>query len=121
MQISLSNEGIIGGSVNVGEPSAEQWFLDEAEWLRFTGLKDKNCVEIYEGDVVIVNSPFDWIYGWKFVVRWCETLCTFYLYRQDQLETGLLGEKLNYYKAENKFYEVIGNIYANPELLEARE
>ena len=82
--------------------------------MQSTGLKDKNGVEIFEGDVVSVrNHPFqktelsgagieidgDYLIGWS-----------------DHSLAWLAGDLLLYQL--KPYIEVIGNIYENPELLE---
>ena len=80
---------------------------------QFTGLLDKNGVEIYEGDIVdfgvttnIKEVVFD---GDSASFRVYE-----YLYEQG----SLLAEK--WFLDDCDGIEVIGNIYENPELLEMR-
>lgn len=78
--------------------------------MQYTGIKDKNGKEIYEGDVVEYK---DFSGG-------------LYLFREQPKTTGII--KINnllrgiYLKGMGTFEgskaEVIGNIYDNPELLE---
>lgn len=81
--------------------------------MQFTGLKDKNDIEIYEGDVVR-GSAFedgDLEIG---EVAWFE-----YCWDISGLITdGEFNDLMEWYAAGN--LEVIGNIYENPELLKER-
>ncbi len=76
--------------------------------MQYTGLKDKNGKEIYEGDIVRVD---DKIIGQVF---WNRFSCGFrYADKPEELieNTSYLtpwGQSL---------YEIIGNIYENPEVL----
>ena len=79
-------------------------FLEDIELMQNTGIKDKNDVEIYEGDIVILNDAEE------------ENRCVVkYKYGSYILVDGDLRENLS--NVENRFLEVIGNIYENPELL----
>ena len=78
---------------------------------QYTGLKDKNGVEIYEKDIVYCQTKFgkaraiiEFING-KFVARF------------DSAVTHPQNGHYNSYYDINKRFEVIGNIYDNPELL----
>lgn len=83
----------------------------EAEILQYTGLKDKNGKEIYEGDILSIK-----IYSGDKVIVEGKTVVEF--------KDGCFGVIWGYDKAFlslNSFFkakfEVIGNIYENPELL----
>ena len=77
----------------------------EFAFMQFTGLKDKNGKEICEGDIV-KDSQKD-----IFVIKFNQAYSAFRL--TDDEETY----ELNKYIC-SKSFEVIGNIYENPELLE---
>ncbi|WP_302950022.1 YopX family protein [uncultured Selenomonas sp.] len=86
-------------------------FQDNADLMQYTGAKDKNGVEIYEGD--IIRGHTGW-YQVDCVVRWSKGNCGF-------IAEPIITERtyLCLNPGSTKSYEVIGNIYENPEF--ARE
>lgn len=85
---------------------------DEIELMQSTGLKDKNGKEIFEGDIVDYK-------GRKAVIKWHGSYASFIYRFVDELDKRS-AEWYQLYLAYLKC-EVIGNIYENPELLEAEE
>lgn len=102
-----------GGLFN-GVPTAPTTWIEEKGWvnltgqphtkvMQFTGLKDKNGVEIYEGDVCRTRY---------YSAMWRENLETVQVVMWDEDESSFGLRKKNMANIE-----VIGNIYENPELL----
>ncbi|EME8099561.1 hypothetical protein M3995_002334 [Enterococcus faecium] len=106
---SLGIVGTQGGAI--------EYELDDIELMQSTGLKDKNGVEIFEGDLVSISvqNGFDYLDNKVCVVKnsighsglVCATV-------DEDLEYRIFNTEL----FEEYTYEVIGNIYENSELLE---
>ena len=79
-----------------------RYFVDAKTVGMFTGLKDKNSVEIYAGDIF-----FDGIENCT--IEWCDNSASFIA--NDGTEKHELGEW-------TQRELIIGNIHQNPELLE---
>ena len=99
---------------------------DEYYVMQFTGLKDKNGKEIYEGDILHSNKSDIYLYGNNSPVDFeSGAFCVTILY--DQIQEPLWGfdrvyKPTDYPNNTEKYewieeFEVIGNIYENPELL----
>lgn len=94
---------------------------------QYTGLKDKNGKEIYEGDIV------DWTFFYnrigpnggytetdtqlRGVIKWSNGGFVFEVWRNDFEDAGWYGiSDLNFDSSSD--IEVLGNIYDNPDLVE---
>ena len=82
--------------------------------MQSTGLKDKNDIEIFEGDIVHYQSPTmaknDW---YQKIARRGPALVM-----MSFDERGIDSAEFFNLMSRDKRLEVIGNIYENPELLE---
>ena len=86
---------------------------EKAVIMQYTGLKDKNGKEIYEGDIL----NYEYEYG-KF--------CIADVYFEERTGLYRISKQINKHQAINHILglvsicrnmEIIGNIYENPELL----
>jgi len=106
-----------------GEPDVETlqsliFMYGDNELMQYTGLKDKNGKEIYEGDILgDTDSPEEYYIWGK--VAYCDTPDC--IYAGMFMLQGSGGGATEWGDAEGEYWhrlEVIGNIYENPELLE---
>lgn len=84
--------------------------------MQYTGFKDKNGKEIYEGDVVVGKCQSHWYDGYfnvKGIVKYDDSKAVFLVEGISDMYGG--------YLFEIEDLEVIGNIYEDPELLECVE
>lgn len=92
--------------------SIEDW--EYIKLMQFTGLEDRNGIEIYEGDIVSIP-----LYG-STIIIWNESICSFqYAYHAIGKGTAVGSRMTNtiYAHESTVKYEIIGNIYESPELL----
>lgn len=90
--------------------------LKDVELLEYTGLKDKNGVEIYEGDIIKTHEnriqTIIWEdNGFKREYTFKRTYLGESYFETRSFDIGDSSHR-------NWGHEVIGNIYENPELLE---
>lgn len=102
------------------------WIEEKKDWLHFddyecimqsTDLRDRNSVEIFEGDILRVTNEHSWLE----VVSYSKERAMFVteeINREFKVPESPLYDLFN----TNIFkFEVIGNIYENPEILEDKK
>jgi uncharacterized phage protein (TIGR01671 family) len=112
------------------------WFdLDKQMWsgiipkryyelMQYTGLKDKNGTEIYEGDILLVTSETYTNFGktptGRFSKEYYEVIWKDdgWGYKVLKSDHTIEGTEIKGLKVTTKYAEVIGNIYEHPHLLE---
>ena len=82
--------------------------FDDVELLQYTGLKDKNGKEIYEGDILFFRDE-----NMKYVVVWQDAAFII-----KSIEIRKYSEKMYWIDDVEICCEIVGNIYENKNLLE---
>lgn len=117
------NKCLVGNTNNANDEKwtcPMVWLEKQKEWVhcdngivcQYTGLHDKNGKEIYEGDIVYCQTKFGKA---KAIIKFIDG--KFVAYWDSILTHPQNGHCIACYEI-NKRFEVIGNIYDNPELLE---
>ena len=110
----ITDNGLI---CNMEKPTSDSKLLipiekSELILMQSTGLKDKNGKEIFEGDILACETDDEVI---NVNVFWDEEHALFMFKSKKYNERELLAELVE----DNTYpFEIIGNIYENPELLE---
>ncbi|ATN49497.1 YopX family protein [Staphylococcus aureus] len=91
--------------------------FDEVKLLQYTGLKDKNNTEIYDGDIAEFKYPHDKRFKEiGIITHSAEKACFVIKMIRDTVQEFEL-----YRGVANSYLKVIGNKFDNPELLEESE
>jgi len=111
--VKISSLSLENKEIAVKENGTYHFFrMQNLELMQYTGLNDKNGKEIYEGDIIKYKFPYD---------RRLKHISPVF-YMESQASYGVLDIYKNgiplYTMPANNYFEVIGNIYENPELLE---
>ena len=85
--------------------------FDDVELMQYTGLKDKNGKEIYEGDILFFRDE-----NMKYIVVWQDTA---FIIKSIEIRKYL--EKMCWLDDTEICCEIVGNIYENKKLLEENE
>lgn len=94
------------------------WGADNSPLMQLTGLKDVNGREIYEGDIVLLQelgfngSPSSAKHLCEIFIKEPANSCWFFHARPLPIDEG--SRQFSLY---NNQYEVVGNVYQNPELV----
>ena len=98
-----------GGRLSIRTDQYNDYFdIEDMILMQYTGLKDRNGKEIYEGDIVYIMPEDE-----RGIIRWDNETARYVV-----IYDNIISDFDNWY---GKDLEVIGNKFDNPELLEEGE
>ena len=115
--------GRLGKPFTIQDAMVADWSTptEQLIFMQYTVLKDKNGVEIYEGDVIAYTNhtkTLGDVYHRR-VVEWHDEVARFSMHKIGKHTSDPKANEYSLFKAEKmQKLEIIGNIYENPELLE---
>lgn len=109
---------VCDGNIWIQDEDSEtnEWIVNnDLNLMQSTGLEDKNGNEIFDGDILAIETIDETL---NVNVFWDDEHALFMFESKQYNEKQALAELLE----DNSYpFEIIGNIYQNPELLEVTE
>jgi hypothetical protein len=97
--------GMTCNGSNTGCISTDEWIQDSYVLEQYTGLKDKNGKEIYDGDIITEGDRL-------MIVEWSERSAGWSLRSKGWMFNHFFNEAIDAVESE-----IVGNIHENPELI----
>ena len=113
LMLDLKNGKVYSGDVGIPEYTID--VTNQVILMQYTGCRDKNGIEIYEGDVIKDKYDKIWLVQWY--------VGAFVITNKIPDSDGQTSTYSHFSNLSNHhfYFEVIGNMWDNPELLEVVE
>ena len=113
LMLDLKNGKAYSGDVGIPEYTID--VTNQVILMQYTGCRDKNGIEIYEGDVIKDKYDKIWLVQWY--------VGAFVITNKIPDSDGQTTTYSHFSNVSNHhfYFEVIGNMWENPELLEVVE
>ena len=110
LMLDLKNGKVYSGDVGIPEYTID--VTNQVILMQYTGCRDKNGIEIYEGDVIKDKYDKTWLVQWY--------VGAFVITNKIPDSDGQTSTYSHFSNLSNHhfYFEVIGNMWENPELLE---
>lgn len=110
LMLDLKNGKVYSGDVGIPEYTID--VTNQVILMQYTGCRDKNGIEIYEGDVIKDKYDKTWLVQWY--------VGAFVITNKIPDSDGQTTTYSHFSNVSNHhfYFEVIGNMWENPELLE---